>query len=104
MFGEGDSEANTALYRERLRPLLDVNARRFWDSRNLLGRPRHAYFTDGFYRHGMLGRFIGFAHVMAKAARIDLDTLLTAPTRLARADRSAAPARPAVSFAAGARC
>jgi S-adenosylmethionine-diacylglycerol 3-amino-3-carboxypropyl transferase len=79
-FGEGDCETNTELYRQRLRPLLDVDARRFWDSRNLLGRPRHAYFTDGFYRHGMLGRFIGFAHVMAKAARIDLDTLLTAPT------------------------
>jgi S-adenosylmethionine-diacylglycerol 3-amino-3-carboxypropyl transferase len=79
-FGEGDSEENTTLYRERLRPLLDAGARRFWDSRNLLGRPRHAYFTDGFFRHGMLGRFIGFAHVMAKAARIDLDTLLTAPT------------------------
>ncbi len=79
MFGEGDSEANAALYRDRLRPLLDADARQFWDSRNLLGRPRYGYFTDGFYRHGMLGRFIGFAHLLAKAARIDLDVLLTAP-------------------------
>ena len=79
MFGEGDSEANAALYRDRLRPLLDADARQFWDSRNLLGRPRYGYFTDGFYRHGMLGRFIGFAHLLAKAARIDLEALLTAP-------------------------
>jgi S-adenosylmethionine-diacylglycerol 3-amino-3-carboxypropyl transferase len=52
----------------------------------VIGRPRHAYFTDGFYRHGMLGRFIGLAHLLAKAARIDLTALLNgkpdAPDRL----------------------
>lgn len=94
LFGEANSDDNSALYRQRLRPLLDADARRFWDSRNLAGRPRHAYFTDGFYRHGMLGRFIGFGHFLAKLARIDLDALLTAPkdspariAALARLDR-----------------
>lgn len=77
-FGEGSSPDNAQLYRERLRPMLDVQARAYWDKRNIIGRPRHAYFTDGFYRHGMLGRFIGLAHVLAKFARIDLAALLTA--------------------------
>ncbi len=76
-FGQASSRANGQLYRERLRPLLDAEACAYWDKRNVIGRPRHAYFTDGFYRHGMLGRFIGLAHLVAKIARIDLAVLLT---------------------------
>jgi S-adenosylmethionine-diacylglycerol 3-amino-3-carboxypropyl transferase len=57
----------------------------------LFGRSRHAYFTDGFYRHGMLGRFIGLAHLLAKFARIDLTALLNgkpgAPERVQALDR-----------------
>jgi S-adenosylmethionine-diacylglycerol 3-amino-3-carboxypropyl transferase len=90
-FGEAASAANTARYREELRPWLDVEARAYWDKGNLMGRPRHAYFTDGFYRHGMLGRFIGLAHVIAKLARIDLKALLNgnadAPERVQALER-----------------
>src|ERR1700749_255264 len=90
-FGEAASPANSDLYRDRLRPLLDAQARNYWDKRNIVGRPRHAYFTDGFYRHGMLGRFIGLAHLLAKFARIDLAALLTgrpdAPERISALDR-----------------
>src|ERR1700681_1421690 len=85
-FGEAASRSNSALYRERLRPMLDADARAYWDKRNVIGRPRHAYFTDGFYRHGMLGRFIGLAHLLAKICRIDLEALLNgkpdAPERI----------------------
>ncbi|WP_213769361.1 BtaA family protein [Bradyrhizobium sp. dw_78] len=77
-FGEAASPDNAALYRDRLRPLLDTEARSYWDKRNVIGRPRHDYFTDGFYRHGMLGGFIGFAHLLAKFANIDLVALLNA--------------------------
>src|SRR5260370_11349042 len=63
----------------------------YWDKGNVIGRPRHAYFTDGFYRHGMLGRFIGLAHLLAKFARIDLEALLNgntdAPERIRALDR-----------------
>src|ERR1700716_3717790 len=90
-FGEGSSRANSELYRRRLWLMLDAYARAYWDKRNVIGRPRHAYFTDGFYRHGMLGRFIGLAHLLAKFARIDLDALLTskvdAPERIQALDR-----------------
>jgi S-adenosylmethionine-diacylglycerol 3-amino-3-carboxypropyl transferase len=64
-FGEGASQSNAELYCDRLWPLLDRQARAYWDRRNIFGRPRHAYFTDGFYRHGMLGRVIGLAHLVA---------------------------------------
>jgi len=90
-FGEAASPANLQLYRDRLRPLLEPDARAYWDKRNIIGRPRHAYFTDGFYRHGMLGRFIGLTHIVAKVAGIDLGALLTAEVgaseRIAALDR-----------------
>ncbi len=90
-FGEAASPSNTGLYRERLRPMLDAEARAYWDKRNVIGRPRHAYFTDGFYRHGMLGRFIGLAHLLAKFAGIDLSALLNgkpdAPQRIEALNR-----------------
>ena len=90
-FGEAASPANTELYRERLWLLLDAETRAYWDKRNVIGRPRHAYFTDNFYRHGMLGRFIGLAHLLAKFARIDLAALLNgkanSPERIEALDR-----------------
>jgi S-adenosylmethionine-diacylglycerol 3-amino-3-carboxypropyl transferase len=73
------------VYRERLRPALDAEARRYWDERDVMGRPRYLYFTNGFYRHGALGQFIGFAHRLAKFAGIDLEALLI--------DRADSPAR-----------
>jgi S-adenosylmethionine-diacylglycerol 3-amino-3-carboxypropyl transferase len=90
-FGEGASASNAGLYRDRLRPMLDASARKFWDERDFRGRPRYGYFTDGFYRHGALGHFIGFAHRLAKLARIDLAALLSekpdSPARLNALDR-----------------
>jgi S-adenosylmethionine-diacylglycerol 3-amino-3-carboxypropyl transferase len=90
-FGEAASPSNSELYRERLRPMLDPEARAYWDKRNIIGRPRHAYFTDGFYRHGMLGRFIGLAHLVAKFAGVDLSALLKgrpgAPERIEALNR-----------------
>ena len=90
-FGEACSPANSELYRQRLWLMLDADARAYWDKCNILGRPRHAYFTNGFYRHGMLGRFIGIAHVLAKFARIDLEALLKGriddPERIQALDR-----------------
>jgi len=90
-FGEAASPSNAQLYRDRLRPLLDSDARAYWDKRNVIGRPRHVYFTNGFYRHGLLGRFIGLTHIVAKLAGIDLAALLIAepdaPARIEAMDR-----------------
>jgi S-adenosylmethionine-diacylglycerol 3-amino-3-carboxypropyl transferase len=90
-FGEAASRSNAELYFERLRPILDHDARKYWDKRNAFGHPRYAHFTDGFYRHGMLGRFIGLAHLLARLARIDLAALLNgkpeAPDRLQALER-----------------
>jgi len=90
-FGDAASASNSELYRGWLRPMLDSTARAYWDKRNIIGRPRHGYFTNGFYRHGLLGRFIGLGHWIAKLARIDLKALLEGktddPKRMAALDR-----------------
>jgi S-adenosylmethionine-diacylglycerol 3-amino-3-carboxypropyl transferase len=90
-FGNAASASNSELYREWLRPMLDSTTRAYWDKRNIIGRPRHGYFTNGFYRHGLLGRFIGLGHWMAKFARIDLVALLKGrnddPKRVEALDR-----------------
>src|SRR6202042_1136850 len=52
-FGEAASASNSDLYRGWLRPMLDSDTRAYWDKRNIIGRPRHGYFTNGFYRHGL---------------------------------------------------
>ena len=75
-FGAANSASNRELYREVLRPLLDAETRSFWDGRDLTARARYRYFCDGFYRHGALGRFIGFGHLIARLYRIDLQALL----------------------------
>jgi len=76
-FGAAASPANAQIYLEQLRPLLDAVTRAYWDGRNALGRWRYSYFTDGLHRHGLLGRFLGLAHLLARLAQIDLDALLT---------------------------
>lgn len=93
-FGKASSPANVERYIERLRPLLDGTTRSYWDGRNILGRPRYTYFTDGLYQHGLFGRAIGLAHLVAGLAGIDLDAVLMEPVEsparlaaLARLDR-----------------
>jgi S-adenosylmethionine-diacylglycerol 3-amino-3-carboxypropyl transferase len=90
-FGEAASASNSDLYRGWLRPMLDSDTRAYWDKRNIIGRPRHGYFTNGFYRHGLLGRFIGLGHWIAKLTGVDLQVLLKGktddPKRIAALDR-----------------
>lgn len=77
-FGRADSRENIATYDEKLRPQLDDAARAYWDGRDISGRRRIDAFTRNFYRHGLLGRFIGAGHVMAKLYGARLDAVLQA--------------------------
>lgn len=77
-FGDADSPANMEAYRSHIRPHLDETSRRYWEGRDLSLRPRIGMFKRGAYRKGLLGSFIGAAHVLAKIYRVDLTTMLTA--------------------------
>ena len=61
-FAEADARDNVRDYETYIRPHLDETSRKYWDSRNLIGRRRIGYFGSNLYRHGLLGTFIGASH------------------------------------------
>ncbi len=70
-FAEADSAENVAAYDRFIAPQLDASSRLYWEARDLLGRRRISIFGRGAYRHGLLGRFIGLAHWIARLHGID---------------------------------
>lgn len=78
--GEARSVDNQDLYQLYLRDRLDAQTRAYWDHRGFMGfgQPRIAMFADNIFRHGLLGRFIGLAHLVAKLYGIRLDELFHA--------------------------
>lgn len=77
-FGEADRAENVAAYRTHVRPQLDETTRRYWEGRDLIGRRRIGGFAKGIYKRGLLGNFIGTAHLLAKLYRVDPRVLLEA--------------------------
>ena len=81
-FGAADDEANIDAYDRLIAPHLDEQSRTYWQGRsvNQLGRRRISIFARNAYRHGVLGRFIGFGHVAARLYGVDMRQLLSART------------------------
>ncbi len=65
-FAEADARDNVRAYEKHIRPHLDETSRRYWETRDLLGRRRIGYFRSNLYRHGLLGTFIGAGHLLAR--------------------------------------
>lgn len=80
-FAEADSVENVKAYETYLKPHLDPVTIAYWDSRDTMGRQRISYFTTNIYRHGLLGRFIGAGHAMARVHGRNLRNLLKAKNR-----------------------
>lgn len=66
-FAEADASENIRAYFTYLQPHLDDVTRKYWESRDRLGRRRVGYFGKNLYRHGLLGTFIGAGHLLARA-------------------------------------
>ena len=79
-FADADSSRNIADYRAFVRPHLDEASRRYWEGRDLVGRRRINGFAHGLYKRGLLGSFIGLAHLVARMHRIDPRQFLEAKT------------------------
>jgi S-adenosylmethionine-diacylglycerol 3-amino-3-carboxypropyl transferase len=79
-FGDADEAANIADYWRFLMPHLDAETRAYWESRSMtaFGRRRIAMFSRNVYRHGLLGHFIGFGHLLARAYGVNLPDFLCA--------------------------
>ncbi len=65
-FGEADSSANLTAYRRFIRFALDAETRSYWEGRDIFGRRRVTLFKRDIYRRGLLGMFIGTAHLVAR--------------------------------------
>jgi S-adenosylmethionine-diacylglycerol 3-amino-3-carboxypropyl transferase len=83
-FAEADKPSNLAAYHAYVAPYLDDATRRYWEGRDLTMRPRIGGFRRGIYKRGLLGGFIGMAHLVARLYRIDLAAILHAPTQEAQ--------------------
>ena len=61
----------SAPIRDHIEPHLDAETRDFWEGRGAVGRRRIALFSANIYRRGLLGRFIGAGHLLARLYGVD---------------------------------
>jgi S-adenosylmethionine:diacylglycerol 3-amino-3-carboxypropyl transferase len=93
-FGEANDKANRAAYDTYIAGHLDPVTRHHWEKRNAVGNRRINMFARNLYRYGLLGRFIGILHAVAKLNGKRLDGMLEAKTpeeQRAAFDRLIAP-------------
>ncbi len=76
-FGDADKAENMAQYYHHIRSLIDNDTKRYWEGRNWRGQRRLGHFQTNIYNKGLLGRFIGIGHLLAKVYGRDLKQLLT---------------------------
>ncbi|WP_147692845.1 DUF3419 family protein [Vogesella mureinivorans] len=92
--GDASQRQNAQRYRRYIAAALPVSARQYWEHNNIWGTPRYALFTRHAYRHGLLGRFIGLGHVLARLMGGNLGKLAKATSieeQKALFDRHLAP-------------
>jgi S-adenosylmethionine-diacylglycerol 3-amino-3-carboxypropyl transferase len=77
-FVDASDARNITTYQAHFAPNLDVATRNYWAQRSISGRRRIAQFGAGFYRHGLLGTFIGLVHALARLHGYDLRRVLEA--------------------------
>ena len=77
-FRDADDAENIAVFDKKLSRNLDAETHAYWSRRDWIGRRRIEVFARGFYRYGLLGRFIGFAHLFSKGLGVDPKALACA--------------------------
>lgn len=79
-FGHANDKANREAYDNFLSERLDVTTRRYWEKHIPLHGRRINMFARNLYRYGLLGRFIGILHAVARLHGKRLDGILSART------------------------
>ncbi|WP_425093653.1 DUF3419 family protein [Tropicimonas sp. S265A] len=79
-FAEANRSDNLELFDTTIAPMLDPTSRAWWNGRTL-GRRRVSIFARGAYRFGVLGRFIGAAHLVARLTGVKLHPFLECRTQ-----------------------
>jgi S-adenosylmethionine-diacylglycerol 3-amino-3-carboxypropyl transferase len=79
-FGQANDKANRTAYDQYLREHLDDETREYWEGSRPLRGKRINMFGKNLYRYGLLGRFIGILHAVAKLHGKKLEPILSART------------------------
>jgi len=79
-FGHANDKANKTAYDAHLSHKLDRETRLYWEKHILLHGRRINMFARNLYRYGLLGRFIGILHAVAKLHGKRLENMLEART------------------------
>jgi S-adenosylmethionine-diacylglycerol 3-amino-3-carboxypropyl transferase len=93
-FGEANDKANSKAFDGIIAETLDVDTFRHWQKHIPLHGRRINMFSRNLYRYGLLGRFIGILHVIAKLSGKRLEEIVEAKTpaeQRAAFDRIIAP-------------
>ena len=76
-FGMENIASNSRAYDTFIAPKLDVATRRYWNGRtNAFGRRRIDVFNRNIYKTGLLGRFIGAGHLVARLYGVRLSEMI----------------------------
>ena len=84
-FGHANRPENTAKYFQAIAPHLDTASRDYWERRAPFKRRIEA-FNDNFYTKGVLGRFIGVSHFLARLLGVDPREILRAENKEQQAE------------------
>lgn len=93
-FAVADTRESLTDYVTYLQRHLSRATRDYWETRDKLGRRRIRLFGANLYRHGLLGRFIGASHALARLHGRDPRRMLAARSRAEQRqifDRELAP-------------
>lgn len=78
-FGKADDRMNIDAYDRFIASKLDDETRAYWERRRFgIGERRIGIFARNFYRYGLLGRCIGFGHLVARLYGVNPRDLLRA--------------------------
>jgi len=80
-FGRANLTKNQDRYEAYIKPNLDPSTLEYWESKQRpWSKKRITYFTNGFYKHGLLGHFIGLIHWVSKRLGYDISKVMLART------------------------
>ncbi|MEM7679979.1 MAG: DUF3419 family protein [Pseudomonadota bacterium] len=80
-FGRANDKRNIENYETYIAPHLDAFSKTYWEGWTPLRGRRINYFTKNLYQFGLLGRMIGFVHILAKIYGKDPSKILTAKNK-----------------------
>jgi S-adenosylmethionine-diacylglycerol 3-amino-3-carboxypropyl transferase len=72
LFGMEQVASNSSSYDTFIAANLDRDSRAYWERRRMTGRRRIEVLNSNIYRTGLLGRFIGAGHLLARLHGINL--------------------------------